>query len=202
MSFDLRFQAGVGSCSLAIDFASQAQIIGICGPSGIGKTTLLNCIAGLVAPDKGRIAVDGRVLFDSEDAIDLPPNTRACGYVFQDARLFPHMNVERNLKFGQAANDRSFDRLVETLHLTGLLERMPRDLSGGETRRVAISRALLSNPQFLLLDEPLASLDPERGEAVLGLVERLRDDTDMPIVYVTHAPAEIERLGCEVLALA
>jgi molybdate transport system ATP-binding protein len=163
-------------------------------------------IAGLLRPDRGRIAVAGEVLFDSEKGIDLPPEQRHAGYVFQDGRLFPHLRVRDNLRYGWKRNSAEarwmeFDEAVAFLGIGHLLDRWPRTLSGGEAQRVAIGRALLSNPRFLLMDEPLSSLDRARREEVLTVIERLRDELALPILYVSHDHAELERLAATIIPL-
>lgn len=207
MSFDISLRAQVGERSVALDFASQARLVALVGPSGVGKTSVLNCVAGLVRPASGRIAVDGRVLFDSEHGIDLPPEARRAGYVFQDGRLFPHRKVRANLSYGEKlapAGERwaAFDEVVDMLGVGHLLDRWPATLSGGEARRVAIGRALLAAPKFLLLDEPLTSLDPARTQGLLDSIELIRDELAIPILYVSHATAEVERLTEEIVTLA
>lgn len=189
------------------DFALEASlacettgIIALFGRSGSGKTCLVNMLAGLTRPERGRIAVNGNVLFDSARGIDLPPESRRLGYVFQEDRLFPHMSVRKNLSYGarrtRAARPQiEFDRVVELLGLERLLDRRPGGLSGGEKQRVALGRALLANPRLLLMDEPFAALDQPRKEEVLPFIERLRDTLDIPIVYVSHSMAEIVRLA-------
>lgn len=171
------------------------------GPSGAGKTSLINCVAGLVRPERGRIAVGERVLFDSRARIDLPPERRHVGYVFQDGRLFPHMTVAANLRYGMKAATGSvgFDEVVDLLGIGHLLQRRPANLSGGEKQRVAIGRALLSSPQLLLMDEPLASLDHARRAEILPYLERLRDRYALPILYVTHDRNEARRLAALVV---
>ncbi len=173
------------------------QILAVHGPSGSGKTTLINVLAGLERPDSGRIVIDNRVLFDLARGIDVKPEARRIGYVFQDCRLFPHMSVASNLKYGRHRDGSraDFDQIVALLDLGALLRRRPGSLSGGEKQRVAIGRALLSGPRILLLDEPLASVDQKRKEEILPFIRRLRDDFDLPIVYVTHAPDEIAKIA-------
>ncbi len=176
------------------------------GPSGAGKTTLINMIAGLVAPDRGRIAIDEAVLFDSAKRIDLPPHRRRIGYVFQEGRLFPHLSVAHNLDYGRRMcglpPDRAqMARIVGLLHIGQLLERRPGKLSGGERQRIAIGRALLTRPRLLLLDEPLASLDIERKREILPYLERLRDEVGVPMVYVSHQAAELRRIATSVVRL-
>ncbi|MEM6423101.1 MAG: ATP-binding cassette domain-containing protein [Pseudomonadota bacterium] len=177
-------------------------VLGIVGPSGSGKSTLFACLAGLTRPDRGRIVMGGTVLFDSTLGIDLCPRERGLGIVFQDGLLFPHLSVRRNLTYGMRRFDeRLFRRVVTVLGLEPLLSRRPPRLSGGERQRVAIGRALLACPRMLLMDEPLASLDPARKEEVLTLLAALRAETGVPMLYISHAPEEIRRLADSVIAL-
>lgn len=180
-------------------------ITALFGRSGAGKTTIVNMIAGLVKPDWGSIAVNGRTLYDSKAGINLPPEKRRIGYVFQEGRLFPHMSVHANLVYGMKrtpAADRciSEDAVIRTLGIEPLLPRRAHNLSGGEKQRVALGRALLTSPDLLLMDEPLASLDGPRKAEILPFIEALRDEFGIPIVYVTHSVEEIVRLA-DVLAL-
>lgn len=207
MSFEIALRHRVGGKDIVLDFTSDARLTALVGPSGSGKTTILNCMAGLARPVEGRIVVGGVTLFNSAAGIDLPPERRAAGYVFQDLRLFPHLRVERNLTFGErlgSTGRRLFGRddVVDLLGIGHLLRRWPATLSGGEARRVAIGRALLSGPRFLLLDEPTASLDAARVEALLGLIERIRDQLAIPILLVSHDREEVERLAGTVATLA
>ena len=195
MSFEVDITLRRGEVEIVAQFAGAAGITVLFGPSGAGKTSILDMIAGLLRPDRGRIAVAGRTLFDG--ATDLPPEQRRAGYVFQDARLFPHLRVRENLTYGGGAID---DRLA-FLGIAHLLDRWPRSLSGGEARRVAIGRALLSDPAFLLLDEPLSSLDRPRREEVMTALEHLRDTANLPILLVTHDRAEAERLGAQIVEI-
>ncbi len=193
---DIRRQ--LGDFTLRAEFTSPpGGITALFGRSGVGKTALINLLAGLDRPDEGRIAVDGAVLFDSARGIDLPPAARRLGYVFQEGRLFPHMNVRRNLAYGMKGrrDGAEFTRIVELLELGPLLKRGIRALSGGERSRVAIGRALLASPRLLLMDEPLASLDQSLKREILPFIERLRDELAIPIVYVSHAMEEIVRLA-------
>lgn len=188
----------IGAFHLDVCFDVDAnQILAVHGPSGSGKTTLINLLAGLERPDSGRIVIDDRVLFDSARGIDVKPEARRIGYVFQDCRLFPHMSVASNLKYGRHRGGigAAFDQVVTLLDLGALLRRRPGSLSGGEKQRVAIGRALLSGPRVLLLDEPLASIDQKRKDEILPFIRRLRDAFDLPIVYVTHAPEEIAKIA-------
>src|SRR5690606_16401389 len=206
MSFEVYVDHSIGERRIALGFASDAPLTALVGPSGAGKTTVLNCVAGLMRPDRGRIAVAGTTLFDSAAGTNLPPERRRAGYVFQDARLFPHLKVDANLRFGErlaAAEQRwiGHDEVVEFLGIDHLLSRWPATLSGGEIRRVAIGRALLAAPRFLLLDEPFASLDPARAETLMALVERIRDELKVPILLVSHDRGEVTRLAGRVVTL-
>lgn len=204
MSFEVQIAMAVDDHAFALDFASDAKLTALVGPSGVGKTSTLNAIAGLLRPGSGRIVVAGDVLFDSSTKVNLPPEQRRAGYVFQDARLFPHKRVSANLAYGTrfapAGGDIiSQEEVIALLEIGHLLDRLPATLSGGEARRVAIGRALLSAPRFLLLDEPLASLDESRAETLLSLIERLRDELDLPMLLVSHSRTEVERLAGRVV---
>lgn len=207
MSLDISIRHRFGDFALNVAFSAPAGVTALFGPSGAGKTTLVNAVAGLLRPDAGRICVDGAVLFDAADNIDIPAHRRRIGYVFQEGRLFPHLTVAQNLRFGHwfaptAARTENFDHVVALLGIPHLLTRRPGDLSGGEKQRVAIGRALLAAPRLLLMDEPLASLDDERKAEILPYLERLRDDTRIPILYVSHALAEVARLSTTIVTLA
>lgn len=184
--------------ALDVTFDAPTGITALFGPSGCGKTSTVNAIAGLMSPDQGRITLDGHALFDASRATDLPTQARRIGYVFQDARLFPHLTVAANLKYParfRSGAGRDFDRVVEMLALAPLLNRHPRNLSGGEKQRTAIGRALLSDPAILVMDEPLAALDEARKDEIMPWLERLRDEVRLPILYVTHSTPEILRLA-------
>lgn len=207
MVFEVDISHTIGERHVALGFATDERLVALVGPSGAGKTTLLNCIAGLITPQTGRVVVTGEVLLDTGRGIDLPPERRRAGYVFQDFRLFPHMRVAGNLAYGErlAPPEHRWaerDEIVELLGIGHLLERWPSSLSGGELRRVAIGRALLSGARFLLLDEPFASLDPARAETLRALVERIRDELAIPMLLVSHDQAEVERLAGRVVTLA
>lgn len=206
MSFDVDLNLLLGEKGISLSFASNAKLTALIGPSGVGKTSALNAIAGLLTPEAGRINVAGETLFDAALKIDLPPEQRRGGYVFQDTRLFPHKSVAGNLAYGEkfaAPADKwiSQGEVAKLLEIEDLLGRWPATLSGGETRRVAIARALLSAPRFLLLDEPLASLDASRAERLTTLIERIRDDIAIPILLVSHSAQEVERLAGQVVEM-
>ena len=204
LRIDIELQRGTFHRHVRIE--DDARVVALVGPSGAGKTTVLNAIAGLVTPVSGRIEVDGRCLFDSTQRINLPVHKRHMGYVFQDARLFPHLEVRRNLLYGRhgAGNGArfGFDAVVELLGIAPLLARHPRNLSGGEAQRVAIGRALLSQPAMLLFDEPLSALDQARREELIPYLQRVRDEIRLPIIYVSHHPDEVRRIADSVHALA
>ncbi len=204
LEVDVAFRAG--AFDLEASFSSGAGITALFGRSGAGKTTLLNVIAGLARPQRGRVAVEGRTLFDSARGIDVPPHARRVGYVFQEGRLLPHLTVRHNLVYGRFFSRKKTSLGLEnTIRLLGighLLERRPEALSGGEKQRVAIGRALLANPEILLFDEPLASLDAPRKAEILYYVERLRDEVGIPIVYVSHSLEEVVRLADTVVLMS
>jgi len=199
-------QKRLGEFDLAAKFESTGNVTALFGASGSGKTSIVNMIAGLVAPDRGRIALDGDVLFDDAARIDLPAHRRRIGYVFQEGRLFPHMSVAQNLDYGRwmsghPADPGERDRIVALLDIGHLLPRRPGHLSGGERQRVAVGRALLMKPRLLLLDEPLASLDRARKLEILPYLARLRDEGRVPMVYVSHQAGEILRLASQVVRI-
>jgi molybdate transport system ATP-binding protein len=205
-SFDVDVRRQLGDTRIVARFSAGPGLTALFGPSGAGKTSILNMIAGLLRPDAGHIAVDGETLFDSAAGLDLPPERRRLGYVFQDARLFPHRHVRANLLYGyrRAAAGEPWMTPEETTAFLGighLLDRWPRTLSGGEAQRVAIGRALLRGPRFLLMDEPLSSLDAARREEVMAVVARIRDELRLPILYVSHDRGEVDRLATTVISL-
>lgn len=191
--------------ALDVAFEAPAGVTALFGRSGSGKTTVINAVAGLLRPDRGQIQADGVTLLDTGRGVNLPPHRRRVGYVFQDARLFPHLSVRQNLLYGRwfapAGPGASLDRITELLGIGPLLDRRPGTLSGGERQRVAIGRAILSNPRLLALDEPLAALDDERKADILPYLERLRDDLGLPMLYVSHAMAEVARLANTVVLM-
>jgi molybdate transport system ATP-binding protein len=196
----------LGEFTLDARFETQARASALFGPSGAGKTTIVSAIAGLVAPDRGRIAIDDAVLFDSAAGIDAPVHRRGIGYVFQEGRLFPHLTVRQNLGYGRWMRGFARDpgeeaHVVALLDLAPLLHRRPGRLSGGERQRVAIGRALLMRPRLLLLDEPLAALDAARKAEILPYLERLRDEAGMPMVYVSHQADEVRRIASAVVRI-
>ncbi len=206
MSFEIDVSKRLGDTEIATRFTADGALTALFGPSGVGKTSILNMIAGLMRPDAGSIRVGGKTLFDSATGVDLPPERRRLGYVFQDARLFPHRRVRANLLYGyklapEADRWMSPEEAVDFLGIAALLDRWPATLSGGEARRVAIGRALLGGARFLLMDEPLSSLDRARREEIMIVIERIRDEIKLPILYVSHERDEIDRLASAVVAL-
>ncbi len=207
MALEVDIEGCLGAFSLDVRFAGEQGVTALFGHSGAGKSSVINMIAGLARPRRGRIAIDGRVLFDSTAGIDLPARKRRIGYVFQDSRLFPHLKVRANLAYGRRftppdQRHADFGHIVELLGIGHLLDRRPPTLSGGERQRVAIGRALLTSPRLLLMDEPLASLDAARKAEILPWIERLRDELALPIVYVSHQFAEVVRLADQLVVLA
>ncbi len=191
---------------LSARFEAPPGVTALFGRSGSGKTTLVNAVAGLLQPDRGRIGLDGELLLDTAARLSLPPHRRRMGYVFQEGRLFPHLTVRQNLRYGgwfapRGADGAEFDRIVTLLGIGSLLDRRPSHLSGGEKQRVALGRAILSRPRLLLMDEPLAALDEARKAEILPYLERLRDELRLPILYVSHSMAEIARLATTVVLL-
>lgn len=202
MSFDVDVRVRLGAQVLGAAFRTGEGLTLLFGPSGAGKTTILDMVAGLTRPDAGHVRVGGETLFDSAAGIDVPAHRRRLGFVFQDARLFPHMKVRANLLYGwklAVPADRwiALDEVTRFLGIEGLLDRSPRTLSGGEAQRVAIGRALLSGARALLMDEPLAALDPDRSEEIMRVIERVRDELKLPILYVTHDREEAARLATD-----
>jgi molybdate transport system ATP-binding protein len=196
----------LGAFKIAACFEAAAGVTALFGPSGAGKTTIVNMIAGLLTPDRGTIALDDTTLLDTKAGINVPPYRRGIGYVFQEGRLFPHLSVKQNLEYGRWMSGRprdaaEFEHIVALLDIGSLLDRRPRLLSGGERQRVAIGRALLMQPRLLLLDEPLASLDAGHKREIIPHLVRLRDNSGVPMVYVSHTAAELRQVATKVVRL-
>jgi molybdate transport system ATP-binding protein len=203
---EVALRHSLGDFDLDASFEAPTGVTVLFGRSGSGKTTVVNAVAGLLSPREGRIVADGRVLLDTARGVRLPPHRRRLGYVFQEGRLFPHLSVRQNLRYGawfapKDAGREEFSRVVDLLGIGHLLDRRPGALSGGEKQRVAIGRALLSAPAVILADEPLAALDEARKAEILPYFERLRDEVAVPILYVSHAASEVARLATTVVAL-
>jgi len=204
LNFDLQFARGDFVLDATADVGDG--VTGVYGPSGSGKSTLLALLAGLLTPSRGRVQLGGHVLVDTDSRRFVPPWNRHVGLVFQDGQLFPHLTVRQNLLFGHAripAATRRFDLtgVAELLEITPLLDRRPTLLSGGERQRVALGRALLYSPQLLLLDEPLSSLDDRLKQQILPFLKRIKDETRLPMLYVTHAHSELDYLADRVLGM-
>jgi molybdate transport system ATP-binding protein len=196
----------LGAFQLDAAFMSEGGVTALFGASGSGKTSIIRMLTGLAHPDEGRVILDGDIIVDTARGISIPKHKRRFGVVFQDNRLFPHLSVRQNLNYGRwfvskPDPDNSFDSIVELLGLNLLLDRRPTNLSGGEKQRVAIGRALLSSPRLLLMDEPLAALDETRKAEILPYLEALRDQMNIPIIYVSHSVAEVARLADKVIVL-
>ncbi|ELR66094.1 Molybdenum transport ATP-binding protein ModC [Photobacterium marinum] len=201
LAINVQKQLGDLQLDVQLDLPMQG-ITAIFGRSGTGKTSLINVLSGLSKPDSGSIKLGEHVLFSSENRVDLPPEKRRIGYVFQDARLFPHYTVAGNLTYGCSNKDEAhFNDVVRLLGIEALLKRYPSSLSGGEKQRVAIGRALLTKPDMLLMDEPLASLDLPRKQELMPYLEKLAKEVNTPIVYVTHSLDEILRLADHMVML-
>jgi molybdate transport system ATP-binding protein len=197
----------IGTLEIQAGFRlAQPGILALFGPSGSGKTSIVNMIAGLLEPDQGSITAGEVILFDSEQGVNLPPPQRRIGYIFQDGRLFPHLNVWRNLNYGRRTappgkSSANLDEIVEVLDIGHLLERRPHHLSQGEKQRVAMGRALVTSPRLLLMDEPLSSVDDARKLEILALISSLPPRFKIPILYVSHSMEELEALSAEVVRL-
>jgi molybdate transport system ATP-binding protein len=207
MSLKVGIGHRLGSFEIDVKFETSGRLTALFGRSGAGKTTVVNAIAGLIRPDRALISVDETVFVDTDAGIFVPKHKRRIGYVFQEGRLFPHLTIRQNLHYGRWFSSKHTDaretcEIIELLGIAHLLMRRPGDLSGGEKQRVAIGRALLSDPRLLLMDEPLASLDDERKAEILPYIERLRDEMKVPIVYVSHAVSEIARLATTVVVMS
>jgi molybdate transport system ATP-binding protein len=199
---DVDIELRQGTFVLDAAFALDGRAAALFGPSGAGKTTILDTIAGLRTPDRGTIAIDGRVLFSSDGRVNVPPHQRHVGYVPQDVALFPHMNVRRNLLYGtHAGASPDLGRVLSMLEIAALIDRRVTELSGGERQRVALGRALMSGPSLLLLDEPLAAVDVPLRRRILPYLRRVRDELRIPILYVSHDRDEIDELADHVVRL-
>ncbi|MEM5476329.1 molybdenum ABC transporter ATP-binding protein [Pacificibacter sp. AS14] len=206
MSLSISIQHAFADFALDVAFEAPKGLTVLYGRSGSGKSTIINAVSGLIRPHRAKISIDGQVLQDSAAGLFKSAHKRKLGYIFQDSRLFPHLTVARNLDYGARAARRSVDamqraRVIEMLGIGNLLDRKPSALSGGEKQRVAIGRALLADPQLILADEPLSSLDAARKAEILPYFERVRDETDIPIIYVSHSANEVARLATTVIAL-
>jgi molybdate transport system ATP-binding protein len=198
----LAFTLRQGSFSLQLEQQLASGITALFGPSGSGKTTALDAIAGLRKPSAGVISIHERILFDADRRINLPPHERHVGYVPQDVALFPHMNVRRNVLYGRRPRQKlSLEAVVRMLEVGELLDRRVSELSGGERQRVALARALMSAPELLLLDEPLAAVDVERRRRILPYLLRVRDELKLPVIYVSHDRGEVDQLADRVIVL-
>ncbi|MBW7922106.1 MAG: molybdenum ABC transporter ATP-binding protein [Rubellimicrobium sp.] len=196
MTLSVCLRHSFGGFALDATFEARPGITALFGRSGSGKTTIVNAVAGLLRPQTGRITLEGRTLLDTGARVFVPPHRRRIGYVFQDARLFPHLSVRGNLLYGRRGEGGpDLQHIAALLGIEALLDRRPGALSGGERQRVAIGRAILSNPALLLLDEPLAALDEARKSEILPYLERLRDETGLPMLYVSHSVPEVARLA-------
>jgi molybdate transport system ATP-binding protein len=206
MSLSVRIQHRFPNFALNVNFAAPAGVTVLFGRSGSGKTSVAHTIAGLLRPESGKVVVDGWTLLDTENRVCLPPHQRRLGYIFQEARLFPHLTVRQNLLYGHwfaptGASAVTWEHVIDMLGIEPLLQRRPSKLSGGERQRVAIGRALLASPKLILADEPLAALDEERKAEILPYFERLRDEVTVPILYVSHSVAEVARLATTMIVL-
>ena len=197
----LNFRKQLGSFTLAVDCTLEKQVSVFLGVSGSGKSTLLNCISGTLTPDEGEIAFGDETLYASASKIDLPPEKRRFGYVFQEGYLFPHLTVAQNIRYGQP-KPRKDSPAIDVLEISELLQRYPKELSGGQRQRVAIARALAMEPRLLLMDEPLASLDSALKDRIIPYLHHLKNAFDIPILYITHAFSEAMALADEAFLIA
>lgn len=203
LSFDCT-RAYPGGFQLDVAFETTEPVTALFGPSGSGKTSVLEMLAGVRTPAHGRIALGDTTVLDTSQAIAQPPERRHVGVVFQDQLLFPHMSVDKNLRYGAqraSGNGVDFDRVVDVLEIGALLERKPQNLSGGERQRVAIGRALLSRPSYLLLDEPLVALDEPLRHRILSYIQRVVEEWGIPTLFVSHGQAEVRRFADWVVVL-
>jgi molybdate transport system ATP-binding protein len=196
-----RFRSGV---KLEARFETVAPVTALVGPSGAGKTSVLYALAGLLRPQEGEIRFGEHVFFSSDSRVNLPPKRRRVAMVFQDYLLFPHLSVERNLRYGLVRHEKvgiEFDRVVDVLELRPLLDRPPGNLSGGEKQRVALGRALLSGPELLLMDEPVTALDEPLKERILAYLQRVIDEWHIPTIYVSHSLADVRRIATHIVII-
>ncbi|MBL8851826.1 MAG: ATP-binding cassette domain-containing protein [Planctomycetaceae bacterium] len=203
LEFDCEF-AYRSAFRLNLAFVSDARVTALVGPSGCGKTTVLNMLAGLLRPARGRIVIGDDVVFDSRQQIDLPAERRGIGYVFQDYQLFPHLSVEQNLRYGQrrsVAAGMDFDHIIQVLQLQPFLQHRPAELSGGQKQRVALGRAILRGPRWLLLDEPLSAVDPAHRAELRQFLATLLEEAGVPAVLVSHDAESIQTLAGHVVAM-
>lgn len=206
MSVSVALNHRLADFTLDVAFDAPSGVTVLFGPSGSGKSTVLNAVAGLLRPQTGRVVVGETVLTDTAQRLFVPPHRRRLGVIFQDGRLFPHLSVRQNLRYGRwfapaSARRTPESAVVEMLGIGALLDRAPATLSGGERQRVAIGRALLADPRLILADEPLSALDDDRKGEILPYLERLRDEWGVPMLYVSHSPAEVARIATTVLML-
>ncbi len=202
VTITLDFVLRQGDFRLEMAERAETAVLALFGASGSGKTTVLESVAGLRRPERGRIEVEGRTLYSSKENLDLPPRSRRIGYVPQDSVLFPHMNVRKNILYGAGrGNGVQLDRVLEILEIDALLERPVASLSGGERQRVALARALMSSPRLLLLDEPLAAVDLELRRRIVPCLRRIRDELGVPMIYVSHDAAEIRTVADRAIVL-
>jgi molybdate transport system ATP-binding protein len=200
--FDLTFSLRQGHFVLEMDEHADVRALALFGPSGSGKTTAIEAIAGLRQPDRGTIAVSGHLLFSHDRRVNVPPRLRRVGYVPQDVLLFPHLDVRGNVLYGRRDGARAdLGHLIELLELGTIMNRRVPSLSGGERQRVALARALMSAPDVLLLDEPMAAVDLPRRRRILDALLRIRDELTVPLVYVAHSPEEVSTIADRVVVL-
>ena len=197
----LNFRKSLGSFTLRVDCTLETKVSAFLGVSGSGKSTLLNCVSGTLAPDEGEIAFGDEILYASASKINVPPEKRRFGYVFQEGYLFPHLTVAQNIRYGQP-NPRKSSDAIDVLEISELLQRYPKELSGGERQRVAVARALAMEPRMLLMDEPLAALDDALKDRIIPYLRHIKDAFEIPILYVTHAFSEAMALADEAFLLA